>query len=381
MKKLIATILFLSTVLAMVGCAKQSTGQTNSAEESNDYQSQTTQESEDTTAVLDSAYEDDSSAESFVESYDSEDEVSSAEESENESEESLDSSSVPAESSFVPPESSLDLPTESEASCEGAGISSACSDSSEESSAYAEPDQIRWTNTLIGQQSTDYCGFSAQELDAYFDGALITGDSVTNGLKLYAQSYEKIFSGVVFHTGASYGFNNALSPVTDNSQHPLYRGQRRTIWDMVALTDAKRIFIGFGLNDFGYSTKQRISSCLDTITTKIYAVAPDAEIIFLSSGYFTESGEVYRPQINDNRTNARQREYNQYVLDYCNQNGLDYIDVSNCFSDENGYLISDISLDDYCHPQIKKYTVWRDILYSYAAHKMLGIYENPTAMS
>lgn len=378
MKKYIVWLLVLSLMVGAVGCGKQDTHRNST----------------DHAVSADSSIDSTESKESFEET-----EYSSTASSEEISEEkgssedaSFEDSS--AEESSTDDSSESELPTESSTETEEPVIpedtrteSDETSEEESSSEETSEPDNssyediTQWTNTMIGQQSTDYHGFSAEELDAYFNDAMVTGDSVTNGLKIYTQNYEDIFNGIIFHTGASYGFNNALSPVTDNSQHPLYRGQRYTIWGMAQLTGVKKIFIGFGLNDFGYSTKQRIITCLDTITSKVHAVNPEIEIIILSSGYFTRNGEVNRPHINDHRTNKRQREYNQLVLDYCNQNGLDYIDVSNCFSDDYGYLRSDITLDNYCHPKIQEYTVWRDILYSYAAQKMLGIYTNPETMS
>lgn len=237
-----------------------------------------------------------------------------------------------------------------------------------------------WINNLKDQQDTDYHGYTAEELDDYFDDALFVGDSVANGLKLYTTMYEKIFQGMVFHTGACYGYHNCLSAVTSSSMHPLYQGQKRNIWEMVALTNPNKVFIGFGLNDFGCTTTGSVKKCLDKIVANIRAVKPDVEIIILSSGYFTKDGESYKPNLNDYRTCFRQRDYNQFVLEYCNALGLDYIDVSNCFADEYGYLPKDSSLDNYCHPQIKLYTAWRDILYGYAADKMQGTYQNPERM-
>lgn len=238
-----------------------------------------------------------------------------------------------------------------------------------------------WINDLKDQQDMDYHGYTAEELDDYFDDALFVGDSVANGLKLYKSMYEKeIFDNMVFHTGACYGFNNCLSAISSKSLHPVYQGAQRTIWDMVSLTGAKKVFIGFGLNDFGCVTTKNIKNCLDKIISKIRAVNPDIEIILLSSGYFTKAGESYQPSKNDYRTCFRQRDYNQFVLEYCNSMGLDYIDVSNCFADDYGYLDKDKAMDNYCHPHIKHYHLWRDILYGYAADKINGNYSNPERM-
>lgn len=290
------------------------------------------------------------------------------------SEESSAEESEPSDLSSEDETSESEEPSSAESSVSVPPISSP--DISVSSSEYSTV----WVNDLRDQQDTDYHGYSAEELDAYFNDALFVGDSVANGLKLYTSMYEKVFQGMVFNTGACYGYHNCLSAVSDKSMHPIYQGQKRTIWEMVALVKPKKVFIGFGLNDFGCTTTSSVKKCLDRIIANIYAVDPNVEIIILSSGYFTKDGESYIPEKNDYRTCFRQRDYNQFVLEYCNAVGLDYIDVSNCFADDYGYLPKESSLDNYCHPQIKLYSKWRDILYGYAADKLLGTYQNPPRM-
>ncbi|MBR6594782.1 MAG: hypothetical protein IKK83_06325 [Clostridia bacterium] len=373
MKKRIALFLLIVFLLSSAAC-KGIEMETGSSEAGgSEAESVLSQES----LSMDSAYsENEESAElSDVSAENGESGEESAEDSADISDgedSSAEDSSAPESESSSPEESSVVSSSSPEVS--GSDESSAGANNSVPSG--------EWINNLIDQQSRDYFGYSASELDAYFTDTIITGDSVTNGLKIYKNSYEKgILEGVYFHTGASYGYNNALKPVTASSQHPLYQGQKRNIAQVAALRGSKKIIMGFGLNDFGYATPNFIRNCLDKLCSSIYEVDASIDIIILSSGYFTEKGQVYRPEINDHRTNKRQREYNQVVLDYCNEKGLDYIDVTNCFSDSYGNLRSDITLDNYCHPQIEQYTVWRDILYSYAAQKMLGTYSNPPAMS
>ncbi len=317
----------------------------------------------------------------------SEDSVNSSEnsyaDSAESSEESAPSSEESSEDTSSKPDSSVPDSSVADSSAPGSSApdSSVPDISSPDISIEPSNPNSGWINDLKGQQDTDYHGYTAEQLDDYFDDALFVGDSVANGLKLYKSMYEKdIFNEMVFHTGACYGFNNCLSAISSKSLHPVYQGAQRTIWDMVTLTGAKKVFIGFGLNDFGCVTTKNIKNCLDKIIAKIRAANPDIEIILLSSGYFTKAGESYQPSKNDFRTCFRQRDYNQFVLEYCNSLGLDYIDVSNCFADEYGYLDKSLAMDNYCHPHIKHYHMWRDILYGYAADKLNGNYTNPERM-
>jgi len=410
MKKLLLCFLLAGAVFTAAACKDKSTKEDISsiAESTSSAESEESSEEESLTPIVSEESSEEESLTPIISEESSEEEsltpIVSEESSEEESlapivseESSEEESLAPIVSEESSEEESL-APIVSEESSEEESLAPIVSEESseEESLAPIESEDSSHTESettppppppadntiaaMLNQQDRDYHGYSAEELDAYFEGALITGDSVTNGLKLYTQMHEPILSGAYFHTGASYGFNNAVAAVTPSSQHPLFRGQRSTIWDVAAALGSDKVIIGFGLNDFGYCNTARIETCLDRIVSNLRAVNSDIEIIFLSSGYFTRNGEVCRPEMSDYRTNQRQRSHNQFVLEYCNENGFDYIDVTHCFSDAQGYLKASITLDDYCHPRISEYTAWRDILYSYAANKLMGTYQNPPAM-
>ena len=380
MKKLLLCLVLALAVGSATACKDdriqndtskaESSAALNSEESSADMSSEETSEEESTAPVISVEDSEEESIAPVVSVEDSEEEsiapVISVEDSEEESTAPVVSVEDSEEESIAPVVSSEEISAEDV--------------NSSESETSPPPPADNSIAAMLNQQDRDYHGYSAEELDAFFDDALFTGDSVTNGLKIYTQNYEDVFRGAYFHTGASYGFNNAVAGVTPSSQHPLFRGERSTIWKVASVLGSNRVIIGFGLNDFGYCTTERIESCLDRIVSNIRAVNSDIEIVFLSSGYFTRNGEVCRPEMCDYRTNQRQRSHNQFVLEYCNANGFDYIDVTHCFSDAQGYLRANITLDDYCHPRIEEYTAWRDILYSYAANKLMGTYKNPPAM-
>lgn len=378
-KYLFAISLLLAVATATTACASTVTDNGNdssyiSESESHVEESSLAIESQEESEVEDVVFSsEDEESTTEAESYESE---NSEPEPESQMPESQPESEPESEPESQMPESEPESQPESEPESEP---ESQTPESKPETESSA-PTSTNFAH-LLNQQDMDYHGYSTEVLDAYFDNALFTGDSVTNGLKLYIQNYEKtLFNGALFHTAASYGFNNAVSPVTAASVHPIFRGTKKTIWQVADEIDTDIVIMGFGLNDFGYCNTARIADCLDRIIDNIYAVNPDMQIVILSSGYFTRNGEVCRPEMNDYRTNERQRSHNQFVLEYCNSRGLDYIDVTHCFSDEYGYLPANITLDDYCHPQLKQYTKWRDILYSYAANKLMGTYTNPSSM-
>ena len=81
-----------------------------------------------------------------------------------------------------------------------------------------------------------------EQIDAYFDGAVFVGDSVMVGYSNYAMRRGGPFLGrLQFLSAVSFSAFNALRPVTAKSTHPLYQGQKRYIWESLAMMQAKKV--------------------------------------------------------------------------------------------------------------------------------------------
>lgn len=224
-------------------------------------------------------------------------------------------------------------------------------------------------------QDLDTHGVDRNDLEDFIEDSLFVGDSVTDGFKLYVKSYGDMPS-VNFFSTASYGFVNACKDKATSSLHPKIGGEHMYIWEAVEYYEAKRVFINFGLNDFGYVTDTRLVECLDTICENIKDVSPETEIVFLSSGFFTKSARDDGKGVDNDRVRSK----NEVVLNYCDDNGYDFIDLSWVYADANGYLAAEYSYDNYCHLKYDKYNYWEDILMAYAADKILGQYVNIETM-
>ena len=81
--------------------------------------------------------------------------------------------------------------------------------------------------------------------DSYFDDAVFIGDSVSLKLNLYVtknrQSNPTLLGKAQFLTAGSMGSGNALQPVSDDSIHPLYNGEKMSLADSVAASGAKKV--------------------------------------------------------------------------------------------------------------------------------------------
>lgn len=271
-----------------------------------------------------------------------------------------ESSAPTAESSVPSAESSVPTPEVSENS-----------EVPDESSA----DAITEDSWIYSGQGVDTHGVDRDKLESFLEDSLFVGDSLTDGFKLYVNNYGDL-PFVNFFSAASYGYINACKDKESSSLHPKIGGEAMYIWEAVEYYEAKRVFINFGLNDFGYIKDDTLINCLDTICTNINEYSPETEIVFLSCGFFTKNARDAGKGVSNDLVRAK----NEVVLNYCKENGYDYIDVSWAYADADGNLDSQYSYDDYCHLGYSKYNFWEDILYGYAADKILGQYRNIETM-
>ncbi len=228
---------------------------------------------------------------------------------------------------------------------------------------------------IYSGQSTDTHGMDRKKLEAFLEDSLFVGDSVTDGFKLYVNNYGDM-PYVNFFSGSSYGYQSACKDKSSTKVHPKIGGEAKYIWEAVEHYEAKRVFICFGLNDFGYISDSKLTTCLETICNNISEVSPETEVVFLSCGFFTKDGQTTSYGFSNDQVRAK----NEVVLNYCNENGYDFIDVSWVYADANGNLKSEYSYDNYCHLSYDKYNFWEDILMAYAADKLLNQYENVETM-
>lgn len=285
--------------------------------------------------------------------------------------------STPVENNSTPAENSTPV-EENSTPAENSSPAEENSKPSEETSKPAEeskPDNGGSSDGIYSGQSMDTHGMDRKKLEEFLEDSLFVGDSVTDGFKLYVNNYGNM-PYVNFFSAASYGYINACKDKATSSIHPKIGGERKYIWEAVEYYEAERVFINFGLNDFGYITDTKLVECMDTICNNIKEVSPETEIVFLSCGFFTKSARDQGKGVDNDRV----RNKNEVVLNYCKENGYDFIDVSWVYADSNGYLKSEYSYDNYCHMKYDKYDFWEEILMAYAADKLLNQYENIDTM-
>lgn len=305
-----------------------------------------------------------------------------------------DSSAVESEETeeeSLAPESSEDSTVE-ESSEKSSEEPSEEESSEEESVSVPESTLPDDSSTVVDVGSTDPIviapsSLSASPLDAYFDDGLFVGHSVmyhfNNRVTTWRNDIDPgILGDALLCPSVSFGFyNNAhQTPETADNVLPKYRGVAYNIEDLPAATGKSTLYIGLmGLNDLGMvgngETCARLVAdivieCIETIAEE----SPDTRIVLLASTYLTRTTSY------TNLNNRNMSRLNAYMLEYCNANGIDFIDVATPLTDGDGYLAKAYSSDDYCHLREKAYFIWMEALRDYASRKMDGTWQNPASI-
>lgn len=232
------------------------------------------------------------------------------------------------------------------------------------------------SNYDVIPSSADYFIFDP-DADTFFKNSVFVGDSVMMGFRNYCLNQEEEFLGAPeFLVSGSYSLRMALSPVSKQSIHPVYQGEQRRIWDSIAMTGAKKVFLFFGLNDLGMENVELTTSNYKELITKIKEVNPDVEIFVISTTYMKAES-----QLQDlNNTNIRL--LNDAVKQYCDSTqDASFINIADFLITEDGGLKEEYCSDNYVHQTNAAYEVWTKVLRAYASGWVVNIPEETEAES
>ncbi len=227
------------------------------------------------------------------------------------------------------------------------------------------------------------------EIDSFFNDSVFVGNSIMlhykNNYTTQKRGSDSGFLGTAkFHASGSFSYYNNIVPVSADSVHPLYQGEKMKIEDAVAAMGAKTVYLsGMALNEIAlFGTEESVRN-LATVADAVKAKSPDVKIVVLANTYMTANFNNYQNKLN----NGSISEYNNLLLDYCNENGYDFIDVATPLM-ENDVLAdkfcsdNDISNSNClgCHLLPDAYAIWTAVLRDYARAVQAGAYVNPDSM-
>ncbi len=231
---------------------------------------------------------------------------------------------------------------------------------------------------------------TADSVDSFFNDGIFVGNSIMLKYQKFVSKYRASsvpdFMGTsTFFCGGSFGVyhNNHTPADKEGAVNPTYQGKKYSVQDMVAVANPKRVFLNLaGLNDMGiYSSAdicaEETAKEMIKIIKDIKTNNPEVEVVVLSTTYMIKSYNSMKKLNNENLSIM-----NNLVLDYCNANGVDYVDISSMLN-ENGCLADKYCSDPDsggCHLNDSGCLVWTGLLRNYAAKKLAGVYKNPESM-
>lgn len=196
--------------------------------------------------------------------------------------------------------------------------------------------------------------------EEFFNDAVFIGDSVTEKLKYYNMANGS-FGEAVFLSSSSLSAGNALWDLySPDAYHPTYQGSKVYIYDGVALSGKKKVFIMLGVNELGWVTAEECVGSMLKVTDAILEKSPDVMFYMQSvTPLLYERGHLTTEIIN---------EYNARLSEVCREKGWYFIDVASVFRDETGHLIEEYCSDSNgmgIHFNDDACKIWVDYLYTH----------------
>lgn len=234
--------------------------------------------------------------------------------------------------------------------------------------------------------------FGYEPIDEYFNDSVFIGYSIMMHFGRYVNAWRdsvdsRIMGNAVFCAGVSMSFTANETKSTSDPETPLpkYMGVPYHFEDLPKAMGAKTMVLGLTpysdmkLNGSSSTCAFEGAEMVITGLEKIKAENPGLNIVVLSGTYNT--GESPSNSLNFRRVNnANIREYNNYVLDYCNEVGIDFIDVSTPMTNGYGYFLKEWSSDESYHILQDPYKIWVQLLRDYASKKQAGAWKNIETM-
>lgn len=210
-------------------------------------------------------------------------------------------------------------------------------------------------------ESTVSSNLTEAMIDDFYANSVFVGDSVMLGFRNYAMKNAETYLGEIqFLASGSFSVNNALQPPSSTSTHPIYDGQQRYIEESIALMQADRVFLFFGINDVALAELPDVCDKYTELVGRIQEESPDVEIYIISATY-TLAGQGGKKLNNENLSAL-----NAMMQERAVENGWGYVDIMSALDDGNGNLAQEYCSDGYLHQNTAAYDIWSEVLREYA---------------
>ncbi|MBR0507820.1 MAG: hypothetical protein IJJ86_04350 [Clostridia bacterium] len=205
--------------------------------------------------------------------------------------------------------------------------------------------------------------------DAYFDDALLIGDSLTKALGGYTRGMREkdpSFLGAAQFMGTiSMSVKKASADKSDPGGITfMARGKAVSLTEGIRKYGAKKVFILLGMNDLDYRRWEDVEENFRTLIDRIRDACPDVEIVIESILPVTK-GYSRKIQIPIAQWNG----FNEVLKGVCEEKNVAFLSFSDQLMDEEGYLLAEYADGGY-HLNADGNAVWVRALRLYAAKRL-----------
>jgi len=233
----------------------------------------------------------------------------------------------------------------------------------------------------------------ADHIDSFFIGSVFVGYSIMMHFGRYVNQWRTEIDSTIMGNsinvgavGISFYKNSTQTPSTPDNSLPYFRGKTYNFEDLPAATGSKTMYIGLTCySDMKYygsaqTCPQEAAAAVIEGVKKIVAKNPGVNIVLISGTYNTGTFESLGYKYATRLSNSNIRKFNNYVLDYCNQYGVDFIDVATPLTNGYGNFVIEYSSDNDYHIAREPFKIWIEILRDYARKKQAGNWRNIAVM-
>ncbi len=223
--------------------------------------------------------------------------------------------------------------------------------------------------------------FAADPIDSFFNDSVFIGYSIMMHFGKYVNQWrieidETIMGDSIFCCAVGENFTNNRK----NKVLTQYQGESYKFEELPKATNSSTMYIG--LMPFSELQFHSLEGAVDESILGIESIRksnPELKIVILSGTYNTgtyATGALNPETIN----NENIRIFNIEILKYCNENNIDFVDVSTAMLDGRGYMPVKYSSDRDYHIKKNPYKIWVNILRDYADKKQNGTWKNIETM-
>ena len=199
----------------------------------------------------------------------------------------------------------------------------------------------------------------------YFDHDAIVGDSITY-MMLQEESKGDYLGNILFMARGGTSLNGFVK----RFKNVYFRGAEMNLEDAIAKSQVKRMYILIGSNDIASAPQREVFfENWDIILERIREKSPDVEIVIISNipqyAPEEEQGTHFR------NYNLFVAEFNEKMRQYAMDNGCLYLDLYYYVQDHCGRMPKEYNLDGY-HLNKDGYLKWMQIMRYYAQYELEG---------